>query len=65
MIQFVLKDRPQLVLEKTALRHQLAVYKRSVKRPNINDGDRIFWLTVMHAEGVANPTWVRTFGLYD
>jgi hypothetical protein len=26
---------------------QLAVHKRSVARPNIRDGDRIFWLTVM------------------
>ena len=30
-----------------AHRHQLTVYKRSVKRPNFNDGDPIFWLTVM------------------
>jgi hypothetical protein len=38
---------PALALENIALRHQLAVYKRSVQRPNINDSDRIFWLTVM------------------
>ena len=47
LLQLVVKDRTQLVLENIALRHQLAVYKRSVKRPNINDCDRIFWLTVM------------------
>ncbi len=47
LLQLVVKDRTQLALENIALRHQLAVYKRSVKRPNINDGDRIFWLTVM------------------
>ncbi|MFT4541675.1 MAG: putative transposase [Planctomycetota bacterium] len=47
LIQLVAKDRNQLVLEKIALRHQLAVYKRSAKRPSIKDGDRIFWLTVM------------------
>ena len=41
------KDRTQLALESIALRHQLAVCKRSVKRPNIKDGDRIFWITVM------------------
>ncbi len=41
------RDRAQLVLENIALRQQLAVYKRSVGRPNINDRDRIFWLTVM------------------
>ena len=41
------KDRTQLVLERIALRHQLAVYKCSVARLNINDCDRVFWLTVM------------------
>ena len=46
-LQLAVKDRTQLALENIALRHQLAVYKRSVKRPNIKDGDRIFWLTVM------------------
>ncbi len=45
--QLAVKDRTQLALENIALRHQLAVYKRSVTRPNIKDGDRIFWLTVM------------------
>ncbi len=47
LLQLALRDRQQIVLENIALRHQLAVYKRSVKRPNINNGDRIFWLTVM------------------
>jgi transposase InsO family protein len=47
LLQLATKDRTQLVLENIALRHQLAVYKRSVARPNIKDGDRIFWLTVM------------------
>ena len=30
-----------------ALRHQLAVYKRSVGRPKVTDRARISWLTVM------------------
>ena len=47
LLQLAVKNRTQLALENIALRHQLAVYKRSVKRPNINDSDRIFWLTVM------------------
>ncbi len=47
LLQLAVKDRTQLALENIALRHQLAVYKRSVQRPNINDGDRIFWLTLM------------------
>ncbi len=47
LLQLAAKDRTQLVLEIVALLHQLAVYKRSVTRPNINDSDRIFWLTWM------------------
>lgn len=47
LLHLAAKDRSQLVLENTALRHQLAVYKRSVGRPNITDRDRIFWLTLM------------------
>ena len=47
LLQLAVKDRTQLALENIALRHQLAVYKRSIKRPIIKDGDRIFWLTVM------------------
>ena len=37
LLQLAVKDRTQLALENIALRHQLAIYKRSVKRPNIND----------------------------
>ena len=47
VLRLALKDRQQLVLENIALRHQLAVYKRSVKRPRIEDRDRFFWLAVM------------------
>ena len=47
LLQLVLKDRTQLALENIALRQQLAVYKRTVKRPKIEDRDRIFWLSVM------------------
>ena len=37
-------ERNKLALENTALRHQLAVLKRTVKRPDIKDSDRIFWI---------------------
>ncbi len=37
LLRLATKDRTQLVLEKIAVRHQLASYKRSVGRPNIND----------------------------
>ena len=40
LLQLAIKERTQLALENIALRHQLAVYKRSVQRPNINDSDR-------------------------
>jgi hypothetical protein len=47
LLRLAIRDRTQLVLESIALRHQLAVYKRSVGRPNVTDRDRIFWLTTM------------------
>ena len=39
LLQLAIKERTQLALENIALRQQPAVYKRSVKRPNINDGE--------------------------
>ena len=33
LLQLAMKDRTQLALENIALRHQLAVYKRSVTNP--------------------------------
>ena len=47
LLQLALRDRQQIVQENIALRHQLVVYKRSVKRPRIDDRDRISWLAVM------------------
>ncbi|MGQ0552650.1 MAG: integrase core domain-containing protein [Planctomycetota bacterium] len=47
MLRALLLDRRRLLLENAALRHQVAVLKRSVKRPRIEDSDRIFWI-VMH-----------------
>ena len=46
LLHLASKGRTQLVLENVALRHQPAIYKRSVGRPNITDRDRFFWLTV-------------------
>jgi putative transposase len=39
----VFRSRLSLQLEVVALRHQLSVYQRSVKRPRIRPGDRILW----------------------
>ncbi len=41
MPDLAVKDRAQLVLENAVLRRQLAVLKRSVSRPKIDDSDRM------------------------
>jgi hypothetical protein len=33
-----------LALENLALRQQLAVYKKTLRRPNLNPSDRLFWV---------------------
>jgi len=38
-----LRSRASLQLEILALRHQLAVYKRSAKRQRLTPADRILW----------------------
>jgi hypothetical protein len=37
------KSRAALQLENLALRHQLAMLRRSIKRPKLNSADRLFW----------------------
>ena len=44
LVRLLIEDRQRLALENVALRHQLAVLKRSVKRPKIEDSDRMFWI---------------------
>ena len=44
LLRLLIEDRQQLALENVALRHQLAVLKRSVTRPKIQDSDRMFWI---------------------
>ena len=39
----IFRSRRALQLEILALRHQLAIYQRTVKRPRIRPGDRILW----------------------
>jgi putative transposase len=38
-----LKSRATLQLENLALRHQLGVLRRSVKRPKLTSADRLLW----------------------
>ena len=40
----VFKARRELALENLALRQQLAVLRRSVKRPQLSNVDREFWV---------------------
>ena len=40
----MLASRANLLVENLALRQQLAVLKRSVKRPNLRKRDRVFWV---------------------
>ena len=44
LVRLLIEDRQRLALENVALRHQLAVLTRSVKRPKIHDSDRMFWI---------------------
>jgi putative transposase len=40
----LLKSRAALQLENIALRHQIGVLQRSVKRPRLNSSDRVLWV---------------------
>ena len=44
LVRLLFEDRRRLMLENLAQRQQLAVLKRSVNRPRIDDSDRIFWI---------------------
>jgi hypothetical protein len=43
LVSTVIRSRVSLQLEIVALGHQLAVYQRTTKRPQISSGDRILW----------------------
>jgi len=42
----ILRSRQELVLENLALRQQIMVLKRSVKRPYLTKSDRMFWVVL-------------------
>jgi hypothetical protein len=44
LLPFLCGGHRQLALENLALRHQLAVYKRTVTRPKVRPIDRLFWV---------------------
>ena len=43
-VSSALKSRATLQLENLALRHQLGVLRRSVKRPKLTSADRLLWI---------------------
>ena len=46
LLQCLLKSRSRLALENLALRQQLAVLRRSIKRPKLRAADRAFWVVL-------------------
>src|SRR5438093_1171941 len=46
LLPFLFGGHRQLALENLALRHQIAVYKRTVTRPRLCRTDRFFWVTL-------------------
>jgi hypothetical protein len=44
LLRQLLKSRAALVAENLALRHQIVILQRSVKRPRLRRRDRIFWV---------------------
>src|SRR5436309_2491689 len=49
LFPFLCGGHRQLALENLALRQQLAVYKRTAKRPKLRRGDRLFWVCLSRA----------------
>src|SRR5207245_4271647 len=46
LLPFLFGGHRQLALENLALRHQLAVYKRTGTRPRLRGTDRLFWVAL-------------------
>jgi putative transposase len=46
LLPFLFGGHRQLALENLALRHQLAVYKRTVSRPSLRARDRLLWVAL-------------------
>ncbi len=61
LISALTTDRTRLALENIALRQQIVVLKRSVKRAKIEDSDRIFWILMRRLL----DTWRDTLMIVD
>jgi hypothetical protein len=53
----LLRSRMSLQIEIAALRHQLAVYERSARRPRIHPGDRILWSWIARKNYPVESPW--------
>ena len=51
LFPFLCGGHRQLALENLALRHQLAVYKRTVTRPRLRRADRLLWVWLSRPVG--------------
>src|SRR6266566_4639832 len=47
LVILVLSGQKQVALENAAMRQQLSVFKRDVKRPRLSRWDRLFWIGLM------------------
>ena len=62
-ILLILAGQKQVALENAALRQQLAVFKRNVPRPKVNNRDRLFWIGLyMILAGLAICVDIRAAG---
>jgi hypothetical protein len=43
LVATLFRSRAALRLENLALRHQLAIYKQTIRRPRLRPTDRLFW----------------------
>ncbi len=46
LLRVLFRSRAELALENLALRHQLMVLRRSVRRPKLRQIDRLFWISL-------------------
>jgi len=55
LLPFLCGGHRQLALENLALRHQLAVYKRTATRPKLRTTDRLLWVWLANTKPRAEP----------
>ncbi len=47
IFRYSFRDHSAIITENIALRHQIMVLKRTVKRPKLKKHDRIFWVLLL------------------